>query len=131
VIYLGQSEAPLLIQSHIPRLTRSELFAVTSPASLYTAKLIFPETEESQTQKGVRDVRDEQSENAIDATARGAQRRADRGDRGLPADRLHLPDRTCHRAAQRGGRVVRLRRPHLQKVLGWVFSPVAWLIGVP
>jgi nucleoside permease NupC len=28
VIFLGQSEAPLLIQSYLKRLTRSELFAV-------------------------------------------------------------------------------------------------------
>ena len=91
VIFLGQSEAPLLIQSYLSRLTRSELFAVmtagfasvagstlvgysllgaplpyllaasvmNAPASLYIAKMMFPETEESETQEGVRDVRDD------------------------------------------------------------------------
>ncbi|HYN49316.1 MAG TPA: nucleoside transporter C-terminal domain-containing protein, partial [Thermoleophilaceae bacterium] len=42
------------------------------PASLYIAKMMFPETEESSSNEGVRDVRDTESSNVIDATARGA-----------------------------------------------------------
>jgi concentrative nucleoside transporter, CNT family len=104
VIFLGQSEAPLMIQAYLNRLTRSELFAVmtggfasvagstlvgyallgapleyllaatvmNAPASLYMAKTMFPETEESSTDEDVRDVRDTEAENVIDAIARGA-----------------------------------------------------------
>lgn len=101
VIFFGQSEAPLIIKPYLSKLTRSELYAVmtggfasvagstwsatrcsvpyllaasvmSAPASLYMAKLIVPETEESPTQGTVRAARDEKSVNVIDATANGA-----------------------------------------------------------
>ena len=45
---------------------------MNAPASLYMAKLMVPETEESPTQGAVRAARDEESVNVIDATANGA-----------------------------------------------------------
>lgn len=94
--------------------------------------MLLPETEESETQEGVRDVRDEQSENVIDATARGAMN----GGRIAVIVGCLLIAFISLIALANGllggvGRVVRVRRADLQRVLGWVFSPVAWLIGVP
>jgi nucleoside permease NupC len=39
---------------------------MNAPASLYIAKMMFPETEESSSNEGVRDVRDTESSNVID-----------------------------------------------------------------
>ncbi len=164
VIFLGQSEAPLMIQSYLKRLTRSELFAVmtggfasvagstlvgyallgaplpyllaatvmNAPASLYMAKMMFPETEESSSDRGVRDVRDTESENVIDATARGALN----GGRIAVIVGCLLIAFIALIALANGllsgiGEWFGYDGLTFQKVLGWVFSPVAWLIGVP
>lgn len=53
----------------------SYLLATTvmnAPASLYIAKMMLPDTEESSSDESVRDVCDTESANVIDATARGA-----------------------------------------------------------
>ncbi len=164
VVYLGQSEAPLLIQRYLDRLTRSELFAVmtggfasvagstlvgyallgapldyllvasvmNAPASLYIAKLMMPETEESHSDEGVRDVRDTESENVIDATARGALT----GGRLAVLVGCLLIAFISLIALANGllggvGEWFGYDSLTLEKVLGWVFAPVAWLIGVP
>jgi CNT family concentrative nucleoside transporter len=164
VIFLGQSEASLLIQSYLSRRTRSELFAVmtagfasvagstlvgyallgaplpyllaasvmNAPGSLYIAKMMFPETEESQTQVGVRDVRDEESANVIDATARGALN----GGRIAVIVGCLLIAFISLIALANGllsgvGEWFGYDGLTFQKVLGWAFAPVAWLIGVP
>jgi len=164
VIFLGQSEAPLLIQSYLSRLTRSELFAImtagfasvagstlvgyallgaplpyllaasvmNAPAALYMAKTMFPETEESQTQEGVRDVRDTESANVIDATARGALN----GGRIAVIVGCLLIAFISLIALANGllggvGEWFGYDGLTFQKVLGWAFAPVAWLIGVP
>ena len=164
VIYLGQSEAPLLIQGYLNRLTRSELFAVmtggfasvagstlvgyallgaplkyllaasvmNAPASLYMAKLMTPETEESHTDEGVRDVRDAESANVIDATARGALS----GGRLAVLVGCLLIAFISLIALANGllggvGEWFGYDGLTFEKILGWVFSPVAWLIGVP
>jgi concentrative nucleoside transporter, CNT family len=164
VIFLGQSEAPLLIQSYLSKLTRSELFAVmtagfasvagstlvgyallgaplpyllaasvmNAPASLYMAKLMLPETEESQTQEGVRDVRDTESANVIDATARGA---LNGGRIAVIVGALLLAFISLIALANGllsgVGDWFGYDGLTFQKVLGWAFAPVAWLIGVP
>ncbi len=164
VIFLGQSEAPLMIQSYLNRLTRSELFAVmtggfasvagstlvgyallgapleyllaatvmNAPASLYMAKMIFPETEKSESNEGVRDVRDTESANVIDATARGALA----GGRIAVIVGCLLIAFIALIALANGilggvGEWFGYDGLTFQKVLGWVFAPVAWLIGVP
>jgi concentrative nucleoside transporter, CNT family len=164
VIYLGQSEAPLLIQGYLNRLTRSELFAVmtggfasvagstlvgyallgapldyllaasvmNAPGSLYIAKLMTPETEESHSDEGVRDVRDTESVNVIDATARGALK----GGRLAVLVGCLLIAFISLIALANGllggvGEWFGYDGLTLEKILGWVFAPVAWLIGVP
>jgi CNT family concentrative nucleoside transporter len=164
VIFLGQSEAPLLIAPYLNRLTRSELFAVmtggfasvagstligysllgaplpyllaasamNAPGSLVLAKIMFPETESSPTQGEVRNVRDTESQNVIDATARGALS----GGRLAVTVGILLLAFIAIIALANGilsgvGGWFGADDLTFQKVLGWVFSPVAWLIGVP
>lgn len=163
VIFLGQTEAPLLIAPYLGRLTSSELFAVmtggfasvagstlvgyallgaplpfllaatvmNAPGALIIAKLMHPETEES-TQGDVKSVRDTESANVIDATGRGALS----GLRiavvvgGLLIAFIALIAMANGFLSGIGG-WFGYDGLTFQKVLGWVFAPVAWLIGVP
>jgi CNT family concentrative nucleoside transporter len=164
VIFLGQTEAPLLIAPWLSRLTRSELFAVmtggfasvagstlvgyallgaplpfllaatimNAPGSLMIAKTMFPETERSQTEAQVRDVRDEESANVIDATGRGALA----GGRIAVIVAAMLIGFIALIAMANGilsgvGGWFGYDELTFQKLLGWAFAPVAWLIGVP
>ncbi|MGM9923102.1 MAG: NupC/NupG family nucleoside CNT transporter [Bacillus sp. (in: firmicutes)] len=104
-IFVGCTEAPLVIKPFIDKLTQSELFAVmvcglasvsgsvlvgyslmgvpleyllaasimSAPAGLLLAKIMIPETEQSQEDvEGFKMARDEESSNVIDAAANGA-----------------------------------------------------------
>ena len=104
-IFVGLTEAPLVIKPYIDRLTQSELFAVmvcglasvsgsvlvgyslmgvpleyllaasvmSAPAGLLLAKIMIPETEESQENtENFEMAKDEESSNLIDAAANGA-----------------------------------------------------------
>jgi CNT family concentrative nucleoside transporter len=164
VIFLGQSEAPLMIQAYLSKLTRSELFVVmtagfasvagstlvgyallgaplpyllaaavmNAPAALYIGRMMMPETEESVVDADVRSVRDEESANAIDATARGALS----GGRIAVIVGCLLIAFIALIALANGllsgvGGWLGYDGLTFQKLLGWVFAPVAWLIGVP
>ena len=105
---------------------------MNAPASLYMAKMMFPETEESTSNEGVRDVRDTESENVIDATARGALN----GGRIAVIVGCLLIAFIALIAMANGllsgiGEWFGYDGLTFEKVLGWVFAPVAWLIGVP
>ena len=164
VIFLGQSEAPLMIQAYLNKLTRSELFVVmtagfasvagstlvgyallgaplpyllaaavmNAPAALYFGRMIMPETEESKVDANVRAVRDEVSENAIDATARGA---LNGGKIAVIVGCLLIAFISLIALANGllggVGEIFGYDDLTFQKVLGWVFAPIAWLIGVP
>lgn len=164
VIFLGQTEAPLLIAPYLSRLTRSELFAImtggfasvagstlvgyallgaplpyllaasvmNAPGALVIAKTMFPETEPSSTQGDVRAVRDTESANAIDATGRGALA----GGRIAVIVAALVLAFIALIALANGilsgvGGWFGYEELTFQRVLGWVFAPVAWLIGVP
>jgi CNT family concentrative nucleoside transporter len=164
VIFLGQTEAPLLIAPWLSRLTRSELFAVmtggfasvagstlvgyallgapleyllaatvmNAPGALMIAKTIHPETERSETEAHVRDVRDEESANVIDAIGRGALA----GGRIAVIVAAMLIGFIALIAMANGllsgvGEWFGYEELTFQKLMGWVFAPVAWLIGVP
>ncbi|XP_046462699.1 uncharacterized transporter YutK-like isoform X2 [Daphnia pulex] len=103
-IFLGQTEAPLLIKPFLSQMTKSEIHAVftagfatiagsdlaaytgfgisasqllsasvmAAPASLAIAKLLYPETEKSQTKAGDIQVPKGTEANALDAAAQGA-----------------------------------------------------------
>ncbi|MGW1771258.1 NupC/NupG family nucleoside CNT transporter [Streptomyces sp. NPDC002104] len=164
VIFLGQSEAPLLIAPYLKRLTRSELFTcmtggfasvagstlvgysllgaplpyllaasvMNAPAMLVISKAIYPETEEPEQPGDIRGVRDTESANAIDSIARGAIN----GGRLAVIVGCLLIAFVALIALANGilgiaGGWVGVDGLTFQRLLGWVFAPVAWLIGVP
>lgn len=164
VIFLGQSEAPLVIAPYLPRLTRSELFAcmtggfasvagstllgyallgapleyllaasiMNAPGSLIIAKAFMPETEESNLDANVTDVRDEKSRNIIDALGAGAMAG---GKIAVTVACLLIAfiaiiAMISAMLAGIGGWFGQ-DNWSLEGLFGLIFSPVAWLIGVP
>lgn len=108
-IFVGQTEAPLVVKPYVARMTNSELFAImtggfatvaggvmasyvamlqpffpdiaghliaasvmSAPATLVVAKIMFPETEVSETMGSTNLSKDSPDANVIDAAARGA-----------------------------------------------------------
>jgi CNT family concentrative nucleoside transporter len=175
-IFVGQTEAPLLVKPFVDRMTRSELHAMmvggfatvaggvlaayvkmfegvftdmaghliaasvmSAPAAMVVAKVMLPETEESSTTAGA-DLKVEKIDaNFIDAAARGA------GEGLMLALNvaamllafialvalvnflLGLPFEAINAIA--GSDVVPVIT--MEMVLGWVFWPVAFVMGVP
>lgn len=160
-IFLGQTEAPLIIKPYISSLTKSEMFAVmtgglasvagsvlaayasfgvpmkyliigsfmAAPSGLVIAKIIMPETEELKDKNLAFDKGD--SANFIDAAAKGA------------VEGIKL-------AAIIGGMLIAFvslislvnsmigsitglfgMRMTLQQILGYIFSPLSFAMGVP
>jgi len=164
-IFVGQTEAPLVIRPFIKTMTKSELFAVmcgglasvagsvlagyasmgvpleyliaasfmAAPGGLLFAKLIMPETEKSTTHLIQEDVADEDEPvNVIDAAASGA-------GSGLKlalnvgAMLLAFVGLIALVNGIFGGIGGWFGMPYitLELILGYVFSPLAFLIGVP
>jgi CNT family concentrative nucleoside transporter len=167
-IFLGQTEAPLLVKPFIGTMTKSELHCVmvggfgtvaggvlaayvgflvayfpdiaghlisasvmSAPACIAISKIMYPETEEPVTAGSVKIKMEKVDANAIDAAARGASE-------GL-ALALNVGAMLIAFIA-----LVALLNGLLgwgagwfgldltiQKILGWLFSPFAWLMGVP
>lgn len=163
-IFVGQTEAPLVVKPYIPKMTSSELFAVmvgglasvagsvlagyaamgvemkyllaasfmAAPGGLLYAKLMKPETEvpvegELEFAEG-----DDKPANVLDAAALGA------------GTGLHLALNVGAMLLAFIGLIALLNlmlggignwfhfpNLSLQLILGWVFSPVAWLTGIP
>lgn len=164
VVVLGMSEAPLVIQPYLKRLTKSELFVcmvgglasvagtvlvgysllgapmnyllaaavMNAPGSLLIAKGLWPETEQSDLDASVRDVRDTESVNIIDALARGA---LTGGHLAVIVGCLLIAFIAVIALLNGalGGVGGWFGRPDLSfdLVFGWIFAPVAWLLGVP
>jgi CNT family concentrative nucleoside transporter len=156
-IFMGQTEAPLTIRPFLAGLTESELFTVmtsgmahvsgavmaayvlmahveirhlltavimTAPATIMLAKVLMPEVDEPATAGGVKIVVEKPGINVIDAAARGA------------GDGLHL---ALNIAAMLIAFIALIALCNgilsyfhvtLQQIFGYVFSPVAWLLGV-
>ena len=163
-IFVGQTEAPLVVRPYIPRMTRSELFAVmvgglasvagsvlagyasmgvemkyllaasfmAAPGGLLYAKLMVPET--GQPSRQVMDFADddEKPANVLDAAALGA-------GTGLKlalnvgAMLLAFIGLIALLNVMLGGigSWFGFHGLSLQWLLGWAFSPVAWLAGIP
>ena len=156
-IFMGQTEAPLTIRPYLPDMTYSELMTVmtsgmahisggimaayilfgieakhlltavimTAPGTIMMAKMFVPETETPKTMGTVRLVVEQTDVNVIDAAGRGT------------GEGLHL-------ALNVGAMLISflalvallnallgLAHLSLQQILGWVFAPVAWSMGVP
>ena len=158
-IFMGQTEAPLTIKPFLADLTESELFTVmvsgmahisgavmaayvlvahvelrhmltavimTSPATLMLAKMMVPETGNPLTGGTVKIEIERPGVNVVDAAARGA------------ADGLHLALNIGAMLIAFIGLIALLNGilgaiyPDLtmQSILGHVFAPVAWMLGV-
>ncbi len=156
-IFVGQTEAPFVIRPYVGTMTNSELMAVmvggfatvaggvmaayvrfgidaghllaasvmSAPAALVVAKIMYPETEESPTRGKVSlDIPKEYS-NVLDAAAGGAgiglKLAANVGAMLLAF--ISLVAMVNYGLGLMGF--------SLQQIFGWVFSPVAWIMGVP
>ncbi|OZT14068.1 NupC/NupG family nucleoside CNT transporter [Priestia aryabhattai] len=163
-IFVGQTEAPLVIRPYLPKMTRSELFAVmtgglasvagsvlfgyaalgvpieyllaasfmAAPAGLIMAKMIIPETEKTSTAEGVAMEKDKDTVNVIDAAARGA---SDGLKLALNVGAMLLAFIALI-ALLNGilsgiGSLFNLENFTLDTILGFVFAPIAFVIGVP
>ena len=161
-IFVGQTEAPILIRPFINNMTKSELMAVmtggfataagsvlalyvlwlksipgiaghllaasimSAPAALVMAKIIYPETEQSDTSGKIKVTINRQAENVMDALGQGA------------TDGLKL-------AANVGAMLlafvsmitmvnyllVYFFSINMQEMMGVIFQPLAWSMGVP
>jgi len=160
-IFVGQTEAPLMVRPFVKNMTQSELMAVmvggfatvaggvlaiyvkmlqdvpniaghlmaasimSAPAALVVAKIIYPETQKSETMGNVDLHVEKLDDNVMEATARGA------------SDGLKL-------AANVGAMLIAfvaliamtnyilgLIGTSMQEIFGWVFKPLAWTMGIP
>ena len=114
---------------------------MAGPAGIVMSKIIVPETGEPETlmASGVDEVSEEDEEDGeVQAPQHHKRHRlgdparvADRPHRRGDADSLHLAHRAPEPHPGRVRRPVRLRGSVLQLILGYVFAPVAFIIGVP
>ena len=160
-IFVGQTEAPLMVRPFVSKMTRSELMAVmiggfataaggvmamyvkiladipgiaghlmaasimSAPAALVIAKIIYPETESSDTMGDLKIELEKKDDNVMEALSRGA------------TDGMKL-------AANVGAMLIAfvamialinailgIMDLSLQQILGWIFSPLAWVMGIP
>jgi CNT family concentrative nucleoside transporter len=165
-VFVGQTEAPLVVRPYIPRMTMSELNALmtggfatiagsmlavyigllgpeyashlltasvmSAPAAFMIAKVMRPEVELSET-SGVVELRIERTAgNVIEAVANGT------------SDGLKLWLNVCAMLLAFVALIALIDWPlgyvgevlalegglSLSRLFGWVFAPVAWLIGV-
>ncbi|MDO4906293.1 NupC/NupG family nucleoside CNT transporter [Neisseria sp.] len=165
-IFVGQTEAPLVVRPFIRKMTESELFAVMSgglasvagsvlggyaqmgvplpyliaasfmaaPGGLLFAKLLVPETEKQQTETEIDAAADEEEKpaNVIDAAAGGAVTGAQIAI-AVGASLLAFVALIAMLNGLIGGVAgwFGYGGLTLQTILGWLFAPLAWVIGVP
>ncbi len=157
-IFMGQTEAPLTIRPFLAGLTESELFTImvsgmahvsgavmaayvllahvdishlltavimTAPATIMIAKMLIPETGQPATAGGVKVTVERPGVNIIDAASRGA------GD-GLQLSLNIAAMLIAFIAliAMVNGILGYFFHMTMQQILGYAFSPVAWLLGV-
>jgi CNT family concentrative nucleoside transporter len=168
-IFVGQTEAPLVIRPYVPGMTMSELHAVmvggfatvaggvmaayvgmlsgafpdiaghliaasvmSAPAALVAAKLFLPETEVSETGGRVRAHIEIDSVNVVDAATRGAGvgLRLALNVGAMLLAFIALVAMLNHVLGLAGG-LVGIENLSMQRILAWIFWPLAWLLGVP
>lgn len=164
-VFMGQTEAPLVIQPYLKGMTKSELmtmmvggmatiaggvFAVyagmgveaghlltasfmAAPTALYMAKILIPETQQSETADGAEQEVKAETTNALDAMCQGA------------SDGMKL---TLNVLAMLIGFTAAIALLNylivlpqnwigvsvpitFDQILGWLNAPFAWLMGVP
>jgi CNT family concentrative nucleoside transporter len=164
-IFMGQTEAPLVIKPYLAKMTRSELMCLmvggmatiaggvlaayvsfgvsaghlltasvmSAPAAMMMAKILLPETEESETAHGANKPIERETVNAIDALCHGASDGMKLAINvlamlvafvavvALANYLLSLGLRLCGQSVPQP----------LNMVLGWLNAPCAWLMGIP
>ncbi len=158
-IFMGQTEAPLTIKPFLSGLTRSELFTImaggmahvsgavmgayvkiagvsvehlltavimTAPATIMLAKMLIPETEHPETAGAVKLDIEKPGVNVIDAAARGASDGVQ-----LSINIAGMLIAFTALIALLNGILGAAFGTTLQQLLGYVFAPIAWLLGVP
>jgi concentrative nucleoside transporter, CNT family len=183
-IFLGQTEAPLMIRPYLEKMTRSEILLImvggmantagsvlagyvgmlggtdvvqqnyfalhmlsqslmSAPAAIVISKILFPQTHGELISKDLTVPKEKLGDNFLDALSLGTTDGLKlavnvgamlvvytaivwvvNGMMGWVGDITHINSQI---AAATGGRYTTLS---LQMLLGYVFSPVAWLIGV-
>ena len=170
-IFMGQTEAPLVIRPYVPRMTRSELMTImvcgmahiaggvaavyaemgyragyhntaghlltasvlNCPAALMIAKIMLPETEQSETSGSAPATVPRTTANSVDAICRGA------------GDGFFLSLNICAMliafiaVIALANYVLAYPQYHfgvvtpvtMQNIFGWINAPFAWLMGVP
>lgn len=156
-VFMGQTEAPLIVAPYLERMTRSELHAVmvagmatvsggmlaafialgvdarfllaaslvNAPAALMLAKVIVPESGTPETTGRAAEVSGEREVNVIGAAASGA------------SAGMKLVLNVVAMLIAFLSLVALVDLPlgavglSLSEILGWVFTPVAFLVGVP
>jgi len=163
-IFVGQTEAPLVVRPFIPTMTQSELFAVmvgglasiagsvlagyaamgvemtyllaacfmAAPGALLMAKIMTPETEQPKNELSEIEANDQLYANVFDAAASGAsfglQIALNVGAMLLAFIALIA---LLNGLIGWAGGFVGLSDLTLQLMLGYLFQPVAWILGVP
>ena len=160
-IFVGQTEAPLMVRPFIQTMTRSELMAVmtggfatvaggvlalyviwlkdipgiaghllaasvmSAPAALVMAKIIYPETQHSESRNDLNFSTERPDSNAMEALSRGA------------SDGLKLAANVAAMLIAFISFVALINylltfaQTSLQEILGFIFKPLAWSMGVP
>lgn len=168
-IFVGQTEAPLLVKPFLETMTDSELMAVmtggfatvagsvfaayvgmlvgffpdiaghlmaasvmSAPAALVIAKVMLPETEDPRTVDTHAAVIERPDVNVVEAASRGASEGL---QLALNVGAMLLAFLALIALANGmlgwGSELLGLPPLSLELVLGWLLSPVAWLMGVP
>ncbi len=160
-IFVGQTEAPLMVRPFISKMTHSELMAVmvggfatvaggvlaiyvkwltdipgiaghllaasvmSAPAALVIAKIIYPETEDSETMGDLKIEVERTSSNAMEALGNGA------------SDGLKLAANVAAMLVAFISIVAMVNYllgfagTSIDQILGLIFQPLAWTMGVP
>jgi CNT family concentrative nucleoside transporter len=158
-IFVGQTEAPLVVKPFVETMTKSELHAVmvggfatiaggvlaayvsfgidaghlvaasfmSAPAALVAAKMFLPETETSPTAGGAEIRFERTTANGFDAACVGA---ADGMKLAINVIAMIVAFVSLVALANWAIGVV-FPGLSLQRLFGWLFAPVAWVMGVP
>ena len=160
-IFVGQTEAPLMVRPFIGKMTQSELMVVmvggfatvaggvlaiyvkwltdipgiaghllaasvmSAPAALVIAKIIYPETEDSETMGDLKIEVEKTSSNAMEALGNGA------------TDGLKLAANVAAMLLAFISIVAMINymlgfaNTSIDQILGLIFQPLAWTMGVP
>jgi CNT family concentrative nucleoside transporter len=165
-IFLGMTEAPLLVRPYVERMTESELFTLmtagmatvagsvliayaqmlggefgghlvtasllSAPAAVVISKVMIPETGVPETLGRAGALVPRRTVNVIDAAAEGglAGLRLAAYVGGLLVAFVALVSLVNDGVGFLGG-LVDAPGLTLQAILGWLFAPLAWLMGIP